>query len=213
MNLINNIINRLLFKFIDYLPQLIGGFLIVLVGFVIAKIITNFIKLFFRFFRIFDLIKKTNLIAEKESHLFIEVFLDVLRLIIFLAFLIPAFEVWGLTKAASLLNQLISFLPNVIISLIIAFFGIIFSNLGAKLITTSPTKIKTKKFLSLLTKMMILFFTGLIILNQLGVAQDLIRILFAGIVGLLALAGGLAFGLGGKDLAKELLESLKKNLS
>ncbi len=49
-------------------------------------------------------------------------------------------------------------------------------------------------------------------MNQLGVAQDLIRILFTGIVAMLALAGGLAFGLGGKEIAKEILEELKKKL-
>ena len=49
-------------------------------------------------------------------------------------------------------------------------------------------------------------------MNQLGVAQDLIRILFTAIVVMLAIAGGLAFGLGGKDLAKEILEGLKKKI-
>jgi hypothetical protein len=44
------------------------------------------------------------------------------------------------------------------------------------------------------------------------VAQDLIRILFTGIVAMLAIAGGLAFGLGGKDYAKDLLDELRKKL-
>jgi hypothetical protein len=59
---------------------------------------------------------------------------------------------------------------------------------------------------------MVLFFTALVVLNQLGVAQDLIRILFTGIVAMFVLAFGLAFGLGGKDLAKEILEEIKKSL-
>jgi len=49
-------------------------------------------------------------------------------------------------------------------------------------------------------------------MNQLGVAQDLIRIFFTGIVAMIAIAGGLAFGLGGKDVARDLLEDLKKKL-
>ena len=57
-----------------------------------------------------------------------------------------------------------------------------------------------------------MFFTVLVVLNQLGVAQDLVRILFTGIVAMLSLAGGLAFGLGGKELAKELLDELKNKL-
>ena len=51
------------------------------------------------------------------------------------------------------------------------------------------------------------------VLSQLGVAADLIRILFTGFVAMMALAGGLAFGLGGKDLAQDVLRGLKDKLT
>lgn len=213
MDLFNQILSRFWFRFIDYLPQLISGIFILIFGLIIVKIVIKLIRLLLRFFRIFELIKKTKLISENDFKIWVEVFLEALRWIIFITFLIPAFEIWGLNKAITLLNQLIYFLPNVIISIIIAFFGIIFANLGNKLISHSFAKTNAKKFLSFLTKSIILFFTSLIVLNQLGIAQDLIRILFAGIVGMIAIAGGIAFGLGGKDTAKEILEAIKKNLS
>jgi hypothetical protein len=52
-----------------------------------------------------------------------------------------------------------------------------------------------------------------VILSQLGVAADLVRILFTGFVAMMALAGGLAFGLGGKDLAAEILRALRNKLT
>ena len=55
-------------------------------------------------------------------------------------------------------------------------------------------------------------FIVLAVLNQLGVAQALVQILFTGFVAMVALAGGLAFGLGGKDFAKALLDKLQKKL-
>jgi hypothetical protein len=58
----------------------------------------------------------------------------------------------------------------------------------------------------------VLIFVFLVVLNQLGIASDLIRILFAGIVAMVALAGGLAFGLGGKEAAKDIIEKLRKRL-
>ena len=213
MNLFSQILSRFWLKFIDYLPQLVAGFLIVLFGLIVVKIFIKFIKFFFKFFPLKELAKKYKLISEEETKIWESVFLEVIKVIVFLVFLMPAFEVWGLNKATILLNQLINFLPNVIISIVIAFFGIIFANLGEKLVHSSFSKIKTRKFLGFLAKAIILFFTALIILNQLGVAQDLIRILFAGIIGMVAIAGGIAFGLGGKDTAKEVLESLKKNIS
>ena len=66
--------------------------------------------------------------------------------------------------------------------------------------------------MAVFTKSVIVFFTILVVLNQLGVAQDIIRILFTGIIGMLALAGGLAFGLGGKDMARDLLSELTKKV-
>lgn len=217
MKLFGDIFSDIFFRFfnklIDYLPQLIGGFFIILIGLIVVKIVVKFIKLFLKFFRLPELLKKTKLLSEKETEIWIEVFLEVVRWVVFLIFLMPAFEIWGLSKAIIFLNQLINFLPNVIVSIIIAFFGIIFANLATKLLQSSFGRTQIKNLLIIIAKTIILFFTGLIILNQLGIAQDLIRILFAGIVGMLALAGGLAFGLGGKDAAKDLIELLKQRIS
>jgi hypothetical protein len=58
----------------------------------------------------------------------------------------------------------------------------------------------------------VVFFTCLIILTQLGVASELVKILFTGIVGMLALSFGLAFGLGGQDEARNILKKLHKKL-
>jgi hypothetical protein len=71
---------------------------------------------------------------------------------------------------------------------------------------------ETAKTIATVAHWAIIIFVGLVVLNQLGVATDLIRILFIGFVAMLALAGGLAFGLGGKDTAREVLERVKKKL-
>ena len=55
-------------------------------------------------------------------------------------------------------------------------------------------------------------FVILAVLNQLGVASDLIRILFTGIVAMVALAGGIAFGLGGQKNAQDILDGIRKRL-
>ena len=62
------------------------------------------------------------------------------------------------------------------------------------------------------TQWAISIFVILAVLNQLGVASDLIRILFTGIVAMIAIAGGIAFGLGGQDSARQVLEEFKKRI-
>ena len=112
----------------------------------------------------------------------------------------------------TILNSLLLYLQNVIVSVVIALVGYIVSNLAHDIVLQSIKQVQKKVSLTIamLAKYVILVFTGLVVLNQLGVAQDLIKILFTGIVTMLALAGGLAFGLGGQTAAKELLEDLKK---
>ena len=128
--------------------------------------------------------------------------------------LIPTLEVWGLSRATAVLNQFLFYLPNVIVAVIIGFVGILVANLVADLVKHSIDTIGSTSAgtLAVLAKGIIMFFTSLVVLNQLGVAQDLIRILFTGIIAMLAIAGGLAFGLGGQELAKQLLEELRKKL-
>lgn len=211
-----DLINTVLFKFwlrlVDFLPQFFTGIIVFLIGIITANLITKFLYLFIKFLKIDNLSKKIKQITQIEFDIWSSLIIEIVKWIVIIAFIIPTLEIWGLSKAVNLLNQLISYLPNVIVSVIIAFFGLLSANLFSNLINHSFPKGKTRNSLVLLSKSIILFFTILIILNQLGVAQDLIRILFAGLVAMLAIAGGLAFGLGGKDLASEILNEIKKNL-
>lgn len=211
---VNPVINSFLRSFINYLPSLFGGLLIFAIGLVLAEILRKILISLFNFLKIDLLIKKTKLAGKKEVTIWKEILAEVLRWGVVILFLIPAAEVWGLSKVTEVLNQLLFYLPNVLVAVVIGFVGLIFANLVSDLVkhgvkTIGATSAKT---LAALAKFSIVFFTVLIVLNQLGIAQDLIRILFTGIVAMLALAGGLSFGLGGKDIAKEILEEFRKKL-
>ncbi len=213
-----NEVNVLVFEFfqriVGFLPNLIGGILVIIVGFLIGGILKRILMSLLSFFRIDSLLNKTRLIERKEVHVWEEIITEIIRWTVIILFLIPAFEIWGLTRATIVLNQFLFYLPNVIVAVIIAFVGMVASNLGADIVKSSLKTIgeTSPTTLPVLTKWLILFFTILIVLNQLGVAQDLIRILFTGIVAMVAIAGGLAFGLGGQGVAKEILEDMKKKL-
>lgn len=214
IDLLNTIIIDTTQKVISYMPVFFSGLLVVLFGIISAGILKKIVITFFRFIRLDAIFEKAKLFEKKEVHLWIEVLTEVLRWTIIVLFLIPSFEIWGLTKASSVLNQFLFYLPNVLVAVVIAFFGLIVANLSAQFIISGARNLgaSTAKTLSVVTKGIILFFSVLVILNQLGVAQDLIKILFTGIVAMIALAGGLAFGLGGRDFAKDILEELKKRI-
>lgn len=209
------LVNTLVFDFfqriVNFLPNLFGGLLVVILGFLIGGLLRKILLSLLRFFRIDSLFHRTGLIDKKEVLVWEEILSEVVRWTVIVSFLVPAFEIWGLSRATTVLNQFLFYLPNVIVAVIIAFVGIVASNLGADIVKSSATTIGSASAvtLSVFTKWFILFFTVLVVLNQLGVAQDLIRILFTGIVAMIAIAGGLAFGLGGQTIAKDILDELR----
>lgn len=211
---INPIISTFINSISSYLPHFFAGLLIFVIGLIISEILKRFLLSFFRLFKLKLLLSKWKVASEKEVKIWEEIFAELLRWSIVILFLIPAVEVWGLSQITGVFNQLLFYLPNVLISVVIGFVGIIFAHLISDLVKQSVKSIRPASavILSAFARYTIIFFTVLIVMNQLGIAQDLIRILFTGIVALLALAGGLAFGLGGKDIAKELLDNLRKKL-
>lgn len=212
---VNPVLSTFLQSFLLYLPSLIGGLLIFAIGLVLAQILKRLLVSLFGFFRLDLLAKKSHLASQREVKIWEELLVELLGWSVVILFLVPTAEVWGLSRVTDVLNQLLFYIPNVIVAVVIGFVGLIFANLVADLVRHSVRTVgaTSAKTLAALARYSIVFFTVLVVLNQLGIAQDLIRILFTGIVAMLSIAGGLAFGLGGKDLAREMLQELKRNVS
>ncbi len=214
ISLVNSIIREFWAGFASFLPSLFGGLLILVIGLILADILKRILLSLFSFFRLERFFQEAKLMDKGEVRLWEEVLVEILRWTVVLIFLIPTLEVWGLSRATTVLNQFVIYLPNVVVAVIIGFVGLVAANLVADLVkrTVKTMGSTTANTLGVFAKTTIVFFTALVVLNQLGVAQDLIRILFTGIVGMLAIAGGLAFGLGGRDMAKDTLEELRRKV-
>ena len=116
-----------------------------------------------------------------------------------------------MTEVADFLATVRGYIPDLIIALFIMLVGIRIGNTVSVVVQTSLslTRSNTAKALGIAAKSTVITFAALAALSQLQIAPILIQILFIGFVSMLALAGGLAFGLGGKDVVKELLEAIK----
>ncbi|MCS7093419.1 MAG: hypothetical protein NZL96_03300 [Patescibacteria group bacterium] len=214
IDIVNLVLGNFFRSLASFVPKLVGGLLVLAMGFIFGAIFKHLLITIFNFFRIDDFFHKTKLIQKGQVNIWTQVLAEIAKWMLVVVFLIPTLEIWGLSRAISVLNDFLYYLPNVIVAVIIAFVGLVASNLGGDLVKHSARTLgaKSANALAVFTKSTITFFTVLIILDQLGVAQDLVKILFTGIVAMISLAGGLAFGLGGKDVAKEILESLKRKL-
>ena len=129
--------------------------------------------------------------------------------------LMMAVDSLGLPRVSSFLTKILDYIPNLIGALAILTVGLIVAQLVYEAIdgAAKASGIRIYSVAAILAKWMLIIITFLVILEQIGVQTTILQI-FAGSMGLMvALAGGLAFGLGGQYHAKELLDEIKGKVS
>lgn len=128
--------------------------------------------------------------------------------------LVAVVDILGINQITSFFEEVLLYLPNVVAAIFILAIGIVLgkfvSDLVAKAVSASNMQANLRAMLAPTAKWAIFTFSLMAALVQLGIAPDLIRILFTGVVGMLALAGGLAFGLGGREEAAKLLRTFNR---
>lgn len=194
----------------NFVPRLVGGLVILLVGLIIAVVVHRAVTTLAKALRVEDFLKRYG-VSSVDGVSWSEVVAELARWAVIVVFLIPVFEAWGISGTTTVLNQVLSYIPNVVVAVIIGLLGLVFARLAHD-VTFSATRSLGRDAahtVSLVARWAIVVFTTLVVLNQLGIAQDLIRILFTGLVALLAIAGGIAFGLGGQGTARDLLQGLQ----
>ncbi len=212
---LSSIISTFFLRVASYLPQFFAGFLILILGLLVAAALKHLVVIFFKVIKIEKWLSETNIINGKEVKVWPEVLAELIRWSIIILFLVPTLEAWGLPRATEVLNQLLLYLPNVLVAVFIGFVGLVVANLIYDIVRHAVRGVGGSQSVALgtLARYSIIFFTVLVGLNQLGGAADLIKILFTGIVTMIAIAGGLAFGLGGKDIAADILKDLRDKLA
>ncbi len=112
----------------------------------------------------------------------------------------------GLTQLSDLLGRLMGYLPQVVVALVVIFAALVLSAWAGRLAAATFGEQRRGRILTAVTRYAILFFGFGIGLNELGVGEALVTVAVAAVLGGAALALGLAFGLGGREHAKRLIE-------
>lgn len=204
-----------------YLPQFLAGLILLLIGLAVAAILKEVVLRALSFLRVedwfgsvtgwFKSVKSTGI---NRGRAWSNLLAELVRWTIVILFLVPAAEAWGLPRVTDLLNQFLLYVPNVFVAIVIGFVGLVVANLVADIVQHSSHSLggSSSSLLSTVARYALVLFTALVVLNQLGIAADLVRILFTGIVAMLAVSGGIAFGLGGQGVARDFLEDLRKRV-
>jgi hypothetical protein len=198
---------------ISFVPALILAIVIFLIGWLIASLIGKAVAHLISLLKLDSLLARTGVDAtlsragfRLNSGAFIG---GLVKWFIILVFLVASLDILGLTEVTLFLRQVVLvYLPNVIVAAFILLAGSVLADLANKVVRggAAAANAKDSNFLGSVSKWAIWIFTILIALSQLGIASQLIQILFIGVVAMMAIAGGLAFGLGGKEHASRALD-------
>ena len=129
--------------------------------------------------------------------------------------LMIAVNVLNLKQVSDFLAEILAYIPNIIGALAILAVALIIAEFVYETIkgAAEAAGIKAYNLLAVLAKWTIIIIAVLVALEQLGFKTSVLHIFAGGFSLMLALAGGLAFGLGGQGLAREILDEMKKRIS
>ena len=128
-------------------------------------------------------------------------------------FVLATTDILGFYTLSNFLREVLLYVPNVIVAVLIMLAAVVVANFLRSLVRASvkSAKLHAPAFLGTLTWWAVVIFGFFAALSQLGIAVAIINSLVTGFVAMLALAGGIAFGLGGKEYASSLVDRLREH--
>ncbi len=207
-------INSGLVLLVAFIPRFVLGLVVLLIGIIVASILKQVVVELSKALRVESFLRKYGVPEAKDEFSWTNILAEIVRWFVIILFLLPTADVWGLPKVDTVISQVLLYLPNVFVAVVIAMVGLVFARLAHDVVLASVKGVspETARTVASITRWAIGVFVILAVLNQLGVASDLIRILFTGFVAMLAIAGGIAFGLGGQNSAKDIIEDIRGKL-
>lgn len=210
---------RLWEGFLDFIPALIGALIVFIIGWFIAGVIGKLVAEILVRAKLNQFFERTGwktALEKAELRISPSEFIGaIIKWILVIVFLLAAVEILGLVEFADFLRSILAYLPNVVVAVLILVVTVIVVDIIDKIlrVAVEGMKVGYGHLVSVIVKCAIWIFAILAILQQLRFEAavwlfELIKIAFIGIVVMAALA----FGLGGKDVAAEILRDLREKL-
>ncbi|MDD3170311.1 MAG: hypothetical protein WC410_01890 [Candidatus Paceibacterota bacterium] len=202
-----------------FLPELLGAIIVFVIGWIIAIWIGRLVagilsKVMFD--KLFESSGWKEALERADIKVMPSEFIGAItKWILIIIFLVVAADILGWVAFAALLAKLLAWVPNLIVSIAIFIVAVVVADILEKMTRASTKKIgvSLNNFVGTAVKWAIYIFAAFAVLLQLGIAPAIVNTLVMGFVGMLALAFGLAFGLGGKETAGRLIEETRKKMS
>lgn len=201
-----------LMHFISFLPALIGAAIVLIIGWFISGLLARLIERALKAVGLESAVERAgigNFIRRSGTKMTTSgVIAALVKYFIFLIFVQAAANVLGIPQLTEIINRIILFIPNVIVAMAIIVIGSLVARFLSGLVRSSVSElgVGSPNLLATLTQYIVIGFAVIAAIDQLGIAPTLINTLLIGLVGSAALAVGLAFGLGGREVAAQITQ-------
>jgi hypothetical protein len=200
------------FDVVGVVPELISALVILIVGFIVAGVFGRLATRITKILKVDSLSESMGVTEQLKGmglhFTFSAVIGKIVKIFFIIVFLNAAVDVLGMRQITEFLNEVLGYLPNVIVAVVIMAIGLLVGQFVkgvlTKVLAASPVHIKSPEMLGTIAMWGVIVFAGMAALVQMGIAAEMIQILFTAMVFALALA----FGLGGKKHAEQALDAI-----
>lgn len=202
---------------IGFVPNLLGALVIFAVGWVVAATLGQLVEQLIKALRVDQLLAKLEIqkvLSNAGWNMEISAFVGALvKWFLIIVFLLASSNILGLTQVSDFIKDVLLYLPNVVVSALILIIAALIADALERTLRGSAETFGYKgHFVGLVVRWAIWIFAIIAVLLQLGIAVTLVQTLVTGFVAALALATGLAFGLGGRDAAADIIQKIRNEV-
>ena len=201
---------------IAFLPEILAALVVLIIGWIVAVLLGKLVRKLLSLTRIDKALDKVGLKQVRDEtglELSIARFVgDLVKWFLIIVSVLAAADILRLSEISVFLRSILLYFPNVVVAVVIVIIGVLVGNFVQRLVLGAgkTAKLPSIPLISAFARWSVIVFSVLAALVQLQVAASLIQILFTGVIAMLAIAGGLAFGLGGKNYAEHLMTRFRE---
>ncbi len=207
-------------EIILYVPNIIVALIVLILGWVIGSFLGSLIHRLLTMVGIDAAANRLGMqrLSSRTGRTFSIARLGqwIVKWFFFLASFIAAADILGLQQVTEFFyNEVLPYAGHVVVAMAILLLGLLAANFFSDIVEAAvhASGLNASRAMASITRWAILAFTLIAVLSELQIASSFLQDLFRAIVAMLALAGGLAFGLGGRDHAKKVLDSIENGLN
>ena len=197
-------------NFLGFLPALVGAILILILGWIVAGLLATLVERGLKAVG-FERAAQTTGISgfiqsSGSSWTASAIVAEIVKWFIRLIAIQAAASILGLDQISQIVNAILLWLPNLVVAIAIIVIGALIARFVGGLVRGSTSKMgfSNPELLGNVANYAILVFAVIAAIDQLGIAETVVNTLFIGLVAMVVLAAGLAFGLGGQQTAAQI---------